>query len=55
MSAAPPPTDAPAYPGASPDAALRQALSWLASASLAMRRDLTGLFTDRGRLPLLFT
>lgn len=36
----------------SAQAALRQSLSWLVAASCAARKDLSGLFVDRWRLPL---
>ncbi len=35
------------------DAALRQCLSWLVSASCAARKDLSPLFADRWRMPLM--
>lgn len=36
----------------SPDAGLRQGLSWMIAASCAARRDLTPVFVDQWRLPL---
>ncbi|MBN1845620.1 MAG: hypothetical protein JW810_08055 [Sedimentisphaerales bacterium] len=42
----------PAVEPATPDDALGQSLLWLVSSSCAARRDLSGLFADRWRMPL---